>query len=118
MNRFIGERPSLEKALKLVSHNVLSSKSHGSRDDAKKILFLITGGQEKLKEQSHQWPGISFYVMAIGPRSLDPFLQAIASPPRSNHFFRVRTFNDLEAISNDIKGKGLYVLNLNTVYKH
>ena len=100
-----GSVTRIDRGLKK-AYNVLFTERAGSRQNAQKILFLLTDGSQTegddVIENSYlannlRFIGVSFYVIGIG-KKVDPGqLMKIAGSPQ--HLFFVKGFDELKSRS-------------------
>ncbi|KAM9715734.1 integrin alpha-M-like [Menidia menidia] len=97
------------KAIQRVVDNVFEA-TKGSRQNAKKILIVITDGKSNDHEdlqrsvQLAKNKGITRFAIGVGD-AFEQELKTIASYPSSNHVFQVENFEALEKIRQNLQDK-------------
>lgn len=98
-----GSVTRIDRGLKK-AYNALFTKNGGSRENAQKILFLLTDGSqtegEDVVENSYlannlRFIGVSFYVIGIGRKVAPEQLLKIAGSPQ--HLYFVKSFEELKS---------------------
>ena len=107
-----GGKTAIGDALNYINTDVFSQ----SPGDAKKVLLFVTKGKSnqgyyKVSTQAFNLKksGVEIFVFGIGTEPVDNELDYIGSHPKSAHRFRVKTFNDLLSVGQDLSSKLTFI---------
>ena len=100
--RYSGGWSATGDALHYIRTNLFST----SPSNAKKILFVITGGESnsqsydpELEAQEMKDDGVEIFAIGVGLTVNNSEIESIASIPTSSHAFEIKTFLSLSSLS-------------------